>query len=204
MKKITPELSEILGLLCAEGHYSIHYFDYWGTDRGRQRFYKNHKSEHIEFYNKDIKLLKHFQKLLNKEFDYYPKITKHGKINICRRDIIRKIINYTPLGHLKWRVPKEIIESNNSIKIAFLRGYFDGDGTVSNRIRFFSTNIIGLRKVSIILNSLEIKHTLPKPILKYNRKPLHYIQVSEKEKERFLKIIKPVSKRLGTHLRGLR
>jgi intein/homing endonuclease len=197
MNNLTPEFSEILGLLCAEGHHSVTFSSYWGKDRGRKRFYKNQKSDHIEFFNKDVKLLTHFQKLLNKEFNYYPSITKHGKINICIRDIIRSIINYTELGHLKWRVPENILNSDNSIKIAFLRGYFDGDGTVSNRIRFFSTNIDGLRQVSKMLNDLDLKHTLPKPILKEGRKPLYYIQISEKERERFLKIIKPISKRPG-------
>jgi intein/homing endonuclease len=163
-------------------------------DRSKKRYYKNQKSEHIEFYNKDIKLLNRLQNLLNKEFWYHPKITKHGKINICRRDIIKKIINQTPLGHLKWKVSELVINSSNNIKISFLRGYFDGDGTTSNRIRFFSTNNGGLLQVYRLLSDLSIKHTFPKPILKEQRKPLYYIQISEKERERFLNIIKPTSK----------
>lgn len=196
MEKITPEFAEILGLLCAEGHYSLRRYSYWGFDRGRKRYYKNQKSEHIEFYNKDVKLLERLQKLLEKEFQYYPKVTKHGKINICRRYIIRSILNETPLGHLKWRVPESIIKSEDTI-IAFIKGYFDGDGTASNRARFFSTNEIGLKQVSKLLTQLRIKHTMPKPILKEHRKPLYYIQISEKERERFLNIIKPTSKSHG-------
>lgn len=194
MEKITPEFAELLGLLCAEGHYSLRRNSFWGMDRGKKRYYKNQKSKHIEFYNKDIRLLKRFQELLNKEFEYYPKSTKHGKINICRREIIKAVLNQTPLGHLKWRVPESIISSSDNIKISFIRGYFDGDGTASNRIRFFSTNSSGLMQVSQLLIKLSIKHTTPNPILKENRKPLYYIQISEKEKERFLNVIKPTSK----------
>ena len=194
MEKMTPEFAEILGLLCAEGHYSLRRYSFQGMDRGRPRYYKNQKSEHIEFYNKDIKLLNRFQELLNKEFEYYPKITKNGKINICRRDIIRKVLDRTSLGHLKWKVPESVINSSHDIKISFIRGYFDGDGTASNRIRFFSTNEYGLKQVSQLLASLNIKHTIPKSILKEHRKPLHYIQISEKERKRFLNVIKPTSK----------
>lgn len=141
-----------------------------------------------------MKLLERLQKLLDKEFNYYPKITKHGKINICRRDIIRHILNQTSLGHLKWKVPESVINSSDDIKTSFIRGYFDGDGTASNRIRFFSTNKEGLLQVSKLLSDLAVIHTFPKPQIKEGRKPLYYIQISEKERERFLNIIKPTSK----------
>ncbi|MBU0472273.1 MAG: hypothetical protein KKF65_06605 [Nanoarchaeota archaeon] len=101
MGKITSELAEIIGLLCAEGCHAISYSSYWGKDRGKKRFFKNFKSERIEFYNKDRKLLLHYQELLNKEFNYFPKICKYDKINICKINIIRKITSYTELGHLK-------------------------------------------------------------------------------------------------------
>ncbi len=194
MKNLTLEFAEILGLLCAEGCHTVSYFSYWGKDRGRDRFFRNDKSERIELYNKDKKLLQHYQKLLSKEFDYNPKVTKHGKINICKIDIIKSIISHTKLGFLKWKVPNNIMESSKNIKIAFIRGYFDGDGTVSNRVRMFSSNKKGLKQVSKLLKDLEIKHTFQGPIFKENRKPSYIIQVSEKEKERFLNMIKPVSK----------
>lgn len=197
MKKITAKLSEIIGLLCAEGSHIISYSSYWCKDRDRLRFFKNDKSERIEFSNKDKKLLIHYQRLLSKEFNYNPKITKHNKVNICKMSIINIITNYTKLGHLKWKVPEAIIKSDQNTKIAFLRGYFDGDGTVSNIIRMFSTNKKGLEQVSKLLKNLKIKHTVPNPEIKENRKPCYIIAISRKERERFLKLIKPVSKRPG-------
>jgi len=194
MRRLTPEFAEIIGLLCAEGCHIFRYETYIETAEGKTHVHNNHKSERIEFYNKDQKLLLHFQELLNKEFKYYPKVTKHGKINLCRRDIIRDIISNTNIGHLKWKVPDSIMAGNLDIKISFLRGYFDGDGTVSNRVRMFSTNKKGLMQVSKIIEELNIKHTFPKPQIKVGRKPLYYIQISEKEKKRFLNVIKPISK----------
>jgi len=194
MKNITPELAEILGLLCAEGCHVISYSSYWVKERGKLRYRKNKKSERIEFYNKDKKLLVHYQELLFKEFGYESKITKHGKINIGKLSIIQHIGSHTILGHLKWRVPSLIMNSTKHVQIAFIRGYFDGDGTASGRIRFFSTNELGLKQVSQLLKKLNITHTLQGPIFREKRKPSYIIQVSEKEKERFLNLVQPVSK----------
>lgn len=57
LNKISPDLAEIIGLLCAEGSYILQYSSYWGKDKGKARYYKNDKSERIEFYNNDTKLL---------------------------------------------------------------------------------------------------------------------------------------------------
>ncbi len=194
MENLTPELAEILGLLCAEGCHVISYSSYWVKERGRYRYCKNKKSERIEFYNKDEKLLLHYKELLSKAFGYNANITKDNKINIGKRIIIGCITSYTPLGHLKWRVPSSILNLDDHVKIAFLRGYFDGDGTASGRIRMFSANKIGIKQVSQLLKKLNITHTLQGPIFREKRKPSYIIQVSEKEKERFLNLVQPVSK----------
>ena len=194
MKTITPEFAEILGLLCAEGSHIVAYSSYWGKDRGKDRYFKNDKSERIELYNKDEKLLLHYKNLLSKEFGFAPNVTKHGKINICRMSVIKQIIQHTKLGHLKWRVPGHVISGNSKVKISFLRGYFDGDGTSSGKVRMFSTNKEGLTQISALLVSLKLNHTFQGPIHQINRKLAYIIQISQKDKERFLNIIKPVSK----------
>ena len=166
MTDLDNNLAEILGFLCAEGSHIVARSSYWGKERGKLRYWKNKKSERIEVYSKDLVLLKHYQKLLYLVFGYSAKITKDNKINIGNRKIISDLINYTELGHLAWRVPNSIKNGNSNIKFRFLRGYFDGDGTCSNRIRFFSTNHKGLKEVSALLKDLNIKHTSPKPMIK--------------------------------------
>ena len=194
MSKIKPELAEILGLLCAEGCHVIQFSSFWGTDKGKPRYYKNHKSERIEFFNNDLKLLERLQILLSIEFNYYPKITKDNKINICKRTVIRKVIKSTKLGHLSWKVPKSIKISSKKVKISFIRGFFDGDGSASTSIRFFSTNRIGLIQISKLLNDLKLLHTFEGPHFREGKKPSYVIQVSRREEERFLNIIQPISK----------
>ncbi len=193
MNYISKEFAEILGLLCAEGCHVVSFSSYWSKNEKRYR--ADYKSERVELYNKDNDLLINYKLLLLKEFNYSANITKDNKINIATRSIINKIIKETELGNLKWRVPNSVINSSKIVKISFIRGFFDGDGTIINRIRFFSTNRIGLKQVSALLNNLRIKHTFQGPIIKENRKPAYIIQVSEKERERFLKLIKPISKR---------
>ncbi|HLC97338.1 MAG TPA: LAGLIDADG family homing endonuclease [Candidatus Nanoarchaeia archaeon] len=200
MMRISKEFAEILGLLCAEGSHIVSFSSYWGKERGKLYYRNNKKSERIEFYNKDKKLLHHYADLLCKEFCMKTKVTKFGKINIGKREIMTKIITQTPLGHMRWRVPKAISLGTKAVKIAFLRGYFDGDGTAITCPRMFSTNRAGLRQVSQLLSSLNFKHTLQGPHYKEKRKPAYTIQISRKDKERFLNLIRPVSKKLG--LRG--
>jgi len=197
MKKITPQLAEIIGLLCAEGCHVLTYSSYWCKDRGKARFRVNDRSERIEFTNKDLRLLNHFRKLLIMEFDYKTKVTKHYKVNICKVNTIRQILALTNIGHLKWRVPKSILEGNEEVKKSFIRGYFDGDGSVSNCIRFFSTNKHGLKKVLEILKSLGFSAYFEKPVIKENRKDLYIIHIPNKQRERFLSLIQPVSKTPG-------
>ena len=58
----------------------------------------------------------------------------------------------------------------------------------------FSTNKKGLKQISMLLDDLEINHTFQGPIIKENRKPSYIIHIKQKERERFLNIIQPISK----------
>ena len=190
----SPYFAEILGLLCAEGHYALQYSSYQGKDRGKPRYYKNKKSERIEFYNNDIKLLNRLLFLLIKQFNYEARIGKYNKIVIGKRDVIRKIIFETKPGVDHWRVPEFVKTADDNTKIAFIRGHFDGDGTASGIIRFFSCNKLGLECIQQLLCDLEFKSYLQKPVIKPNRKPFYTLQLTRKQKENFLNTIKPISK----------
>lgn len=200
---ISKELAEILGLLCAEGCYINTRTTYWGydKDRGRKYLRKNKLQRRIEFGNINKILLEHFKKLLEKEFDYSPNLGK-DRIRICKGAIVDSIVSYTAIGHLKWAVPKEVLKGNNYVKKSFVRGFFEGDGTISNRIRFFSTNKQGLAQVAEILTGLNIKNKLNGPTIKENRKPLYEIYVYQGMRETFLNKIKPLTKRPDP-MRGL-
>jgi len=191
---VSPELAEILGLLCAEGCHVVSHSTYFEGEGIKRRLRTNKRSERIEFYNKDKKLLRHLQRLLAQEFNYQAKITKLNKINIGNRVVMRRLIQFTELCNLKWRVPEEVVSGSDDVKKSFIRGYFDGDGTASRTLRFFSVNRPGLWNVGILLKHLSIDHSFNGPMLKINRKPLYIIRVRARSKERFLSEIKPISK----------
>jgi len=188
---ISKELAEILGLLCSEGCYVRSRSSYWGVDGGKLRFHKDKITKSIQFYNKDQKLLLHFQKLILHEFNYLVKITKYNKIYLCRRKVIAAILDKTKLGHLRWSVNHDLFE-NKECAIAFIRGYFDGDGTASKYPRLFSTNHFGLIQVSKLLAIIGFSSNFQKPLLKINRKPLFTLRIHDGK--RFLKTISPISK----------
>jgi len=191
--EISEELAEIIGLLCAEGCYINTRTSYWGKERGKMRYRKNKLQKRIEFGNIDPILLNHFKELVEKEYNYTPGIGK-DRARICKGGIIDNITSYTDLGHLKWKVPESVMNGNEIIKSRFLRGFFEGDGTVSNRIRFFSTNLQGLKQITKLLDSLSIKNKLNGPALKPRRKPFYEIYIFQSERERFLNKLQPITK----------
>jgi len=196
-------LAEIVGLLCAEGCHVVSYCTFLEKTSKGTRLRNNKRSERIEFYNKDYRLLEHFRELIFRIFGYLPNITKDNKINLAKRKTIERLTTFTEYGHLRWRVPTFVTKGNTEIKVGFLRGYFDGDGTASNRVRFFSVNKAGLEEVANLLRSLRMRFTLQGPMFKPNRKPAYILQISEKDKEIFLNTIRPVSKQPGTQFAGV-
>ncbi|MEM5793974.1 MAG: LAGLIDADG family homing endonuclease [Candidatus Aenigmatarchaeota archaeon] len=131
-ESLTVEKAELIGLLCADGtHY--HYISIYNRFYPKRGKYYTTISpkEQIEFGNLNIKLLKHFQKLLKIAYNYHPKITgtpKSLKIHISKKNIIKDLLQYTDFGSEKWKVPKEIKEGPFDVKAAFIRGVYEGDG----------------------------------------------------------------------------
>mgnify|MGYP001589606888 CR=1 FL=1 len=192
--KINTEIAEIIGLLCAEGSYHNYSKKYWEYYKDRNKHYfRNRKTVYIQFANYDKKLLAHFRGLIKRVYNYDASLS-WDRIRICKRRVIKNLLNYTKYGHLKWKIPKDIINGSKIIKIRFLRGYFDGDGTAVNSMGFFSTNKKSLKKVSMILKSLSVENTFNGPIIRKDRKPSYYIYIRRKHQEKFLKMINPVSK----------
>ncbi|MBU2639794.1 MAG: hypothetical protein KKG75_03785 [Nanoarchaeota archaeon] len=131
---MNENIAEILGLLCSEGYYRDYRVDCTTYDKRRKKHYlrKNKRQRVLEFSNKNIPLVYHFQKLLKKEFDYSTKISMTHidlcRIFITRWDIIDRLISYSDFGCSRWKVPREIIHGNIKVKRSFIRGFFYGDG----------------------------------------------------------------------------
>lgn len=85
---------------------------------------------------------------------------------------------------------------SNDFKIGFLRGNIDSDGYISKRkISFASVSEKLMDNIMVFLNNLDISYT--KGIhndKRPNRKTIYYVDISKKNHEKFLNVIKPRKK----------
>lgn len=72
---------------------------------------------------------------------------------IQRISIFEDLERYGNVDSFNWKIPKEILDSNKKIIAAWLRAFFDGDGSVEfdikeghYRILAYSVNLKGLKK----------------------------------------------------------
>ena len=195
LEEFSPEKAEIIGLLCAEGSYYNSFTDCWlyYPNRDKSYFRKNKQTTYIQFANFDINLLNHFKNLVYEVYNYNASFSS-DRIRICNRNVIKDLLKYTDYGHLKCKVPVNVLKGDNDVKIRFIRGFFDGEGTTSTTVRMFSTNERGLRNISLLLEQLNIKNTFNGPCYKEGRKPYFYIYIRKCDENKFLSMINPVSK----------
>jgi DNA-binding transcriptional regulator WhiA len=192
---ISQEKSEILGLLCSDGNYRDYETTYSFFDKKRNKSYiRTQRKRIVEFANTDKKLLMTFIGLLDKEYGYRPNITisNHDVFRVCvvKNSVIDDLISSVKMGTLKWSVPKEILSSKKIIKASFIRGFFDGDGSIDfvddiPRIRICSNNKKGLNQLRNLFIEFDIKSQVNGP---YNEKKYELL-LRTNSVYRFIKII---------------
>ena len=176
---ITPEKAEIIGLLCAEGSHYNYITVYNEFFKNRGKYYTLIRNvEAVEFTNLDEKLLHHFRNLMLKVYNYAPRptgIKTSMKIRIKKKSVIEDLVKYTEFGSKKWRIPEDIFNSSIDIKSSFIRGLFDGDGSITKyKIRLVSVNKEGICGVKDLLNSIGIECRTGGPLkVSGNRKPTY-------------------------------
>jgi len=99
--------------------------------------------------------------------------------------------NSTVLYLLLKRYDDFIMRAPADVQAAFLKGLLLGDGTVNTRIRFYSTNPEIIRTVSALLRIHGIEHSVPKPYTPTppGKKPMHYVHVLNRSRERLLRLV---------------
>jgi intein/homing endonuclease len=120
------------------------------------------------------------------------------RITIKRKDVVQDLVKYSKYNSFVWKIPKEIFHGQTKLKIAFLRGLFDGDGNFSIvrkneiRARIYSVNIRELRKVHQIVNSFEIQNKIYGPYFSTKSKTgIYMLTITGKNAISFIKLIKP-------------
>ncbi|MEA2038062.1 MAG: LAGLIDADG family homing endonuclease [Nanoarchaeota archaeon] len=148
-QKLIPEKAYILGVLCGDG-----YID--------KNFLKLEIRRDTDFIEEFIRC---FEKVYGIEYSYYYYKRRNSYIcNISSKIICKDLLSYGNFGTMNWRVPKNILNTNNKIlKSYFLRGVYDSEGYVGkDRVEFTSSSNNAIKGISYLLKQLGIKHRIYK------------------------------------------
>lgn len=143
-----PEKAYILGVLCGDGHITE-------TFLGLEI---RHDEDFIEEFTKC------FEKIYGLKYNYKycsPKNTLY--VRISNQTMCKDLLSYGKFRTREWRTPKEIMRTNDKKIIgAFLRGFYDSEGSSSSRscVTCSSVNKGGLMEIGKLLEKLGIKSTL--------------------------------------------
>jgi hypothetical protein len=154
-RNMTMEKAEILGFLTAEGEFHKREYLRHANDRKNIRL---QKTSDIYFTNTEPVLIKKFMDDFKIVYNYSPFYDDRKKRCVIRRiAIFEDLKRYGKVNSYSWGIPKQITSIKKFI-VSWLRGYFDGDGSVEfrekeghYRVMAFSVNNKGLRQISSIL-----------------------------------------------------
>ncbi|MSR86311.1 hypothetical protein EXS74_02865 [Candidatus Woesearchaeota archaeon] len=169
MTDITPSIAELAGLFAADGSMQKNHLCYWGNIIEDREFYNTVVSN---LFREAFKIkVKPHEKVSNSVYGFY----------VCNKEVL-KFYNISlefPIGSKTYTVtiPKKILASRDKrVHIAFIRGFFAGDGCLSfdkrygacksilkeintyPRIQINSASHEIIRQISQLLSQLEIKH----------------------------------------------
>ena len=190
MKRIDPDMAELLGMYIGDGcisrtkRYAMYYL---GGDLKEEREY--HDNWVGPLFNEKIS-----QPILNKDVNYKerPKMGIYG-FNIFNEEVVKffEELGINAGSKINVEVPKQILKTKSLAK-RFLRGLFDTDGTIyfdknvsakepiNNRpkIRLCSVSEILIKQVSNLLSSANINSRIRKPYKgKRDKNKLFSIQI---------------------------
>lgn len=161
-KELTNERAYLLGVMCGDGCV------FSGIEHKKKWTFRSH-IVHLTVKDKDF--IDEYMRCMKIVYQVTPSLTfrKRRKENwsdmwVARLNRLRIYEDLSPyhFGTKTWTVPKEIKKSQNEEVIgAFLRGFYDSEGSVSVgprgiTISVHSTNIKGLKDVNILVKKLGI------------------------------------------------
>ena len=188
-------LALFLGMLCGDGHLSIHH-----KKREKNTYYDYTTG----FCNTDEQIIKLFSKLFfgifNVKGNFHPRDRINRKriyeFNSYSKEVFDKISNFGfPIGvkRDKLRIPKIIKEGSAQEKLYFLQGVFLTDGCLKKgRIFFHSGSKIFLEEISEITNEL---YNIKKPIKTFLQKGrfLSYQLILNKDESHKILSLAPIA-----------
>lgn len=167
LEEITLELARIHAHLCGDG--SVFIFKTKAKDRN---FIAG-----ITYSNNNQRLLDNFRKDFSKLFGVKMKMNEQVDVSVKSIKIFQELTErFGDFGSRKWRIHDSIKHANATIKLEWLKAFFEDeayDEKRHNRLRIKSMNLIGLRDAKEMLDSLGISSSITGP----NCDESHYLTI---------------------------
>ncbi|MDO8516971.1 MAG: LAGLIDADG family homing endonuclease [Nanoarchaeota archaeon] len=176
---LNKDLAYILGVLAGDG-----YMDY----SDKRRIYQiGLSATDKDFVNKFKKALFNFFKIKpTNEFRKSRKEKWNAQhiTRLCSHEACDYINLIGKFKKENWIVPEIIKNSNNSIKCAFIKGFFDSEGEIDKqigRVGATSMNLNGLTEIKNLLKNLGIRNTIiKKKDLRENASQKYILRIHDK------------------------
>jgi len=120
----------------------------------------------IQYYNTSDSLIMEFREMIKAIFKKEAwKPTKRKTATITGtgdKKIVSELMKF-PLKN--WKVPDEVLKASKKCKIAYLRAFFDDEGSVTEprKIKLYSENAFGIMQIRKMLLDFGIKSNVYKP-----------------------------------------
>jgi len=168
LTEMSESKAELLGYPAAEGnecHRRSRYKRFYPNRGKTGKFYTiNWRQDAIEFTNLNPVIQERFRELLLVVYGWTPpRFDAKWRIRIIKKAIVLDVLSLSALCSRSWRIPEIILNGNEQLKSAWIRGYADGDGTVGRTVKLDSVNFSGIQKVHEMLKSLGIESSFLGP-----------------------------------------
>jgi hypothetical protein len=154
----------------------------------RRRYYRNRRRYEIGYCNTNKKLLEEFSKDVLGIYKITVRRRKSIDLLFKSKRVYSRIKELGGGNTLGWRIGNEILKSGKTVKIFWLRAFFDDEGTVDKTnfvVRVKSMNIAGLNQARCLMNTIDVPSRITGP----NCDNSWYLTVSRRDLMKFQKTI---------------
>lgn len=198
MNRLTPGKSWVLGFLAGDGH--VQEDGVWGAG-----------------FNTDKELVDELVRVLVEEWGASPAVThkdRDGRKRIWtirfRRPVASDLLRFSPSWKtMEWRVPRQVMDAGGSTRAAYVRGFFDAEGSAYGspkwRVAAASANKVALQAVLQIIEGLGIEGKFYSYKRKGGELDTHVLSVHKRsEVIRFAELVGFHSSTKQSRLRGVK
>jgi len=198
--------SRIVAHICADGWLTSYIEKNSLQIVNGRRYHQKRRRYQIGYCNTQEELLKEFEEDIRKQFNIKPQ-KKKIEIRTKSKRIFKRISDLGGGNSRGWFISQEVFDSNDNIKIQWIRAFFDDECTFEDktgRIRVKSVNKKGLYQIKKLLSDIKIDSNITGP----NIDETHYLTIKKKNLRQFndkiklkhKKKIKKITKFIKNHL----